>query len=376
MIRSTTVLPVFAIALAGSAAFAENHAPIEESTAAEAAETGTPPLGNDPSGVTIEEDQRVDAVFRFKMRDMPAPHSGPAVRNSPVALPAEGRSLHLSDGFLATLFASGLEHPRQTDVLPNGDVMVARQAPGHPTLLRDGDGVAEGNQRHAAQFNLPYGLNDRELPDGAQQILVADQDGIWIVGYETGLVRPPFAQPRPASDVPEAERDPGEFMDGQTMPTEAGVFGIVQGHVNRGIAITANGRLHVGVGTSGNIGVGPLPKASSQSFDADGTDQATTVRGMRNPSGLAVNRDTNHLWAIVQECDGVGNDPVPDYVTHVAKGGSYGFPDSYIGPNPQAGFAELGPDPVNEAIVPDLMFQPHSAAMDAAFQDGDMVPHR
>ncbi len=337
----------------------------------------TPP-GTDPSGVTIEEDQRVGAVFRFEVGDMPAPYTGPAVRNSPVTLPPEGRSLNLPEGFSATLFAQGLTNPRQGMVLPNGDVMIAQQGPGHLTLLRDddGDGVANWNQRHAAQFNAPYGMHYRRLADGTEQILVADQDGIWVVGYARGLVRPPFAQPKPASEVPEHERAPDQYMDGQTMLTDRGVFGIVQGHMNRDIAITPDGRLHVGVGTSGNIGIEPLPKASIQSFNAEGGAQVTTADGMRNPSGLAVQPATGDLWAVVQERDGVGDDLVPDFFTRVRAGGFYGFPYSYIGSHPQPGFADKAPDLVENAVAPDVLFQPHSAAMDAEFYNGTMFPDR
>lgn len=375
-----TPLPLIAL-LAAAPALADSDVEAEDASAAEtspAETTATTPPGTDPSGVTIEEDQRVGAVFRFEMGDMPAPYTGPAVRNSPVTLEGvRDRSLNLPDGFTATLFAAGLEHPRQAIVLPNGDVLVAQQIPGHLTLLRDddGDGVAEWNQRHAAQFNAPYGMAYRRRGN-EEQILVADQDGIYVVGYETGLVRPPFAQPRPASEVPEAEREPGEFMDGQALLTESGVFGIVQGHMNRDIAITPDGRLFVGVGTSGNIGVEPEPKATIQSFSVDGADQRTWASGMRNPSGLAVQPSTGDLWAIVQERDGVGDDLVPDFFTRVVETGFYGFPYSYIGSNPQPGFAQLEPGLVEAAIVPDVLFQPHSAAMDAEFYDGDMFPER
>lgn len=364
------------LALAGPALAQDEAAPEPAAEAEASAEAAAPP-GTDPSGVTIEEDQRVGASFRFEMGDMPAPYTGPAVRNSPVTLPPEGRELNLPEGFSATLYASDLEHPRQTTVLPNGDVLVAQQNPGHLTLLRDddGDGVADWNQRHAAQFNAPYGIAHRQR-GGEEQILVADLEGIWIVGYEEGLVRPPFAQPVPATEVPEDERVPGDKMDGQTLLTDSGVFGIPQGHVNRDIAIAPDGRLHVGVGTSGNIGIEPEPKATIQSFSVDGRDQRTVAAGMRNPSGLAIQPETGNLWALVQERDGVGDDLVPDFFTRVEAQGFYGFPYSYIGQNPQPGFAQQAPELVDAAIVPDLLLQPHSAAMDAEFYDGDMFPER
>ena len=60
------------------------------------------------------------------------------------------------------------------------------------------------------------------------------------------------------------------------MITRKGIFGIVQGHQNRHLSIDpSTGALFVGVGSSGNLGVEPEPKASIQRFDADGSNQTT-----------------------------------------------------------------------------------------------------
>ena len=60
-------------------------------------------------------------------------------------------------------------------------------------------------------------------------------------------------------------------MVGEQLITGSGVFGIVQGHSNRHLAIDPkSGALFVGVGSSGNIGVEPEVKATIQRFEADG----------------------------------------------------------------------------------------------------------
>ena len=63
---------------------------------------------------------------------------------------------------------------------------MAEQRVGHLTLLRDddGDGKAEWIERHAENFQQPYGLAWRE-----GEILVADQQGIWKVPHKLGDVR-------------------------------------------------------------------------------------------------------------------------------------------------------------------------------------------
>ena len=317
------------------------------------------------------EDQRVGKRFSVSLDSLPEPYTGTAARNSPVTKPRDGAMPQLPPGFSATLYAENMTNPRQALVFPNGDVLVACASAGYLMLLRDdnADGSADYIQRHAAGFNLPYGLAHR---DG--EILIADQDGIWTIGYDTGLVRPPFAQPKPVSEVPPSERKPGKYMDGQTLLTDKGVFGIIQGHANRDLEIGPDGRLYVGVGTAGNIGVEPLPKISIQSFSASGGNQKTVADGMRNPCGLAIHPTTGKLWAIVQERDGLGDGLVPDYLTEVVEGGFYGFPYSYLGAHPQPGFAERAPEKVESAIVPDILFKAHSAAMDVVFYDGAMFP--
>ena len=145
---------------------------------------------------------------------MPAPGATRPVSNAPLTLPFEAQTPKVPAGFIATLFAK-LEHPRRLLVLPNGDVIVAEQKPGHLTLLRGGaDGKAEFIERHAEGFNQPYGLAWR---DG--QILVADQDGIWKVPHTLGNVRTGHGEDKKAADVPADQRKPSPHFNGQAMLT-------------------------------------------------------------------------------------------------------------------------------------------------------------
>src|SRR5439155_1017268 len=91
-----------------------------------------------------------------------------------------------------------------------------------------------------------------------------------------------------AADVPPDQRKPSPQVVGEEMITKKGVFGIVQGHANRHLAIDPkDGALFVGVGSSGNLGVEPEVKASIQRFAADGSGQSTFASGMRNATALA-----------------------------------------------------------------------------------------
>jgi hypothetical protein len=130
--------------------------------------------------------------------------------------------------------------------------------------------------------------------------------------------------PQRADQLPPDQRKPVSGAYGAEMLTKKGVFGIVQGHANRHLAIDPkSGALYVGVGSSGNLGVEPEPKATIQRFDADGSNQMTVASGTRNPTALAFHPDTGELGP----CAGhVGDQLVPDYFTRVQQGASTAGP--------------------------------------------------
>jgi glucose/arabinose dehydrogenase len=336
------------------------------------AQTQNPPAAasSDPA---LLPDQELGRRFTVKAEDLPPPKTGPVVSSRSLTLPYKGQVPRVPEGFTATPFAIGLEHPRRLLVLPNGDVIVAEQKVGYLTLLRDedGDGKAEWSERHAEGFNQPYGLAWR---DG--YILVADQDGIWRVPHRLGALRPGRGgEQQKVEDVPPEQRKPSPSIVGEEMITKKGVFGIVQGHQNRHLATDPKtGALFVGVGSSGNIGIEPEVKASIQRFDLEGGNQATFASGMRNPTSLAFHPETGDLYAVVQERDGLGDRLVPDYLTRVKQGAFYGWPYAYIGSHPQPGFASRAPEKVKATVAPDLLFEAHSSAMDIVFYEGQQFP--
>jgi glucose/arabinose dehydrogenase len=310
--------------------------------------------------------------FRVDPNDLPAPKTPPVVTNRSLIVPYGGQTLQVPPGFTAAPFATGLANPRRLLVLPNGDVLVAEQSAGYLTLLRDdGGGHAIWIDRHVEDLNRPYGLAWRD-----SYVLVADQDGIWRVPHIVGALRAGRpVPPQRADQVPPEQRKPVAGAYGAEMLTKKGVFGVVQGHQNRHLAIDPRtGGLYVGVGSSGNLGVEPEPKATIQRFDADGSNQTTVATGMRNPTALAFHPQTGELWAVVQERDGLGDNLPSDYLIRVQQGGFYGWPYAYIGKHPQPGFANLAPDKVEATITPDLLFQAHSSLLDLVFYEGEQFP--
>ncbi|MBV8088982.1 MAG: PQQ-dependent sugar dehydrogenase, partial [Alphaproteobacteria bacterium] len=268
--------------------------------------------------------------FHIDPNDLPPPYTAPIVADRSLTLPYQGQAPQVPSGFTATLFASGLTNPRRLLVLPNGDVLLAEQGPGYLTIMRDDGhgGPAKWIDRFADGFDKPYGLALR-----GDELLVADQDGIWRVPLVAGALRAGRpVPPQPAADVPPDQRKPVPGAYGAEMLTQRGVFGVVAGHQNRHLVIDPkSGALYVGVGSVGNVGVEPEPKATIQRFDPDGSNQSTVVTGTRNPTALAFHPDTGELWALVQERDGMGDNLPSDFLIRVQQGGFYGWPYAYIG---------------------------------------------
>jgi glucose/arabinose dehydrogenase len=311
-------------------------------------------------------DQKLGKRFEIRAEDLPEPYAEEAVRNPSNVVDRGANQPEVPDGFTVSLFAEGLEHPRNLLVLDNGDVLLAEQMPGHVTFLRDedGDGTADTVSRFADGFEEPYGM--AVVPSGEYEgdILVADTQGIWRVPFELGGVRPDMG----ALLAPDGEAQGPQTPADHVAVTEQGVFGEAEGHVTRSLAVDpADGSMYVGVGSMGNIAEEPEVKATIQVFDADGSNQRTFASGMRNATGLHFHPETGSLWAVVQERDGLGERLVPDYLTQVGEGDFYGWPYAYMGGNPQPGFADRAPEKVEQAKMPDVLFEAHSSAMDFAF---------
>lgn len=298
------------------------------------------------------QDQAVGTRIEVKPGDLPPPYATPSAGNPPQpVVPRGDRMPRAPEGFAVNVFADRLENPRWLTVAPNGDVFLAEPRAGHVRILRDadGDGRAEINQDFALGFRRPHGLAVR---DGA--LYVADTDAVWRIPYKPGDLR---ANTK-AQQV-----------------TAKGAFGGSGGHWTRNIAFAPDGgKFYVAIGSATNIDEESAPRATVQEFSADGKSQRTFASGLRNPVGIAFYPDSNDLYTVVNERDGLGDELVPDYMVRLKEGAFYGWPYSYIGSNPQPKFAEKRPDLVKQAIVPDLLFRAHSASLGLAFYTGDQFP--
>jgi len=313
-------------------------------------------------------------VHRIDIAKLPAPFDTPSAANFPkfIDKPA-GAKLSLPPGFKVDVFASGLTGPRAMRVAPNGDIFLTEPQSGRVKVLRpSADGSTAATVDTFAQGLLqPFGI--QFYPAGAQPkwIYVAETNRVVRYAYKVGDTK--------ASGVPEvvvAELSP-----------------VGGGHFTRDIAFSPDGkRMFVSVGSQSNIAE-DMPKKSPaevKAWEAQhglgaawgneenragvrvfevGSDKPGKMfaTGIRNCVGLTVQPKTGDLWCTTNERDMLGDDLVPDYSTRVKEGGYYGWPWYYMGKNEDPRLKGDRPDLAGKAIVPDVPYQAHSAALNLAF---------
>ncbi|MBA1276836.1 PQQ-dependent sugar dehydrogenase [Stutzerimonas stutzeri] len=280
--------------------------------------------------------------------------------------------------FTVTAIATDLKIPRQTLVLPNGDILVAEGRGGNApklkpkdviagyikakgntsvesgnrlTLLRDadGDGTYEIQTVFAEDLNAPYGL---AFHDGT--LYVANQDALVRFDYQEGQT--------------EASGPPTKVVD---LPSE------INHHWTKALTISPDGQfLYVGIGSNSNIterGMeAEVDRALVWQINAETGAYKPYATGLRNPTALAIQPGSGQLWAVVNERDELGEDLVPDYLTSVQEGGFYGWPYSYWGQNVDDRVRPQNPEKVAATITPDYALGSHVAALGLDFSEASM----
>ena len=138
--------------------------------------------------------------------------------------------------------------------------------------------------------------------------------------------------------------------------------------------------MFVSVGSASNVDdteTTPAEKyrADILQFNPDGSEMRLYASGIRNAGGgLAINPKNGELWCSVNERDGLGDDLVPDYITHVEEGGFYGWPWWYIGGHQDPRHEGKHPELKGRVIVPDVLVQPHNASLEMTFYEGKQFP--
>ena len=289
--------------------------------------------------------------------DLPAPYATrSASNNSHIVARPDGVLPKALPGFSVNLFVSGLTTPRAMKTAPNGDVFLAETGTGNVRAYR---GVSnEGKPRNGSVFasGLSAVFGMAFYPPG--------NDPKWLyVSNTTTVVR--FAYNR--NDLAAAGK-PETIISG--LPTG--------GHSTRDLAFSQDGKsLYVAVGSGSNVDdpdthPGEKNRANILEYTPEGTFVRVYGAGIRNPVGLAINPTTGQLWCSVNERDELGDNLVPDYITHVEPGRFYGWPWFYMGGNQDPRLAGKHPELKSKVLVPDVLLQPHNASLQLMFYEGSM----
>lgn len=283
---------------------------------------------------------------------LPPPFHSPSSNNGPrIISRPDGAQLYVPNGFTIDVYAEGFQRPRfmlegpgkeilLSDSMENGGVYVL--------LDKNHDFKADLKRKLIDGLDRPYGL--------------AFWKDYLYIAETTSLKRYKY--------------------DAKTMTLVSKGEEIVsmkdfgKGHWTRTVLFDREGKkMYLTVGSGSNVSTGEDPRrAAINRYNPDGTGHEIFASGVRNVIGLRWYPSTDALWAAVQERDGLGDDLVPDYFTTIRRGGFYGWPYAYIGPNEDPRNKGQRPDLVKRTLIPDLLLGAHVAVLDALFYTGKQFP--
>jgi glucose/arabinose dehydrogenase len=273
---------------------------------------------------------------------LPPPFATPSSTNRPKVIPKPaGAQLHVPDGFTVEQFAEGFEQPRYMTLGPSNEILLSDSKAGTVYIL-------EPNRKKLIEkLDRPYGL--------------AFWKDYLYVAETTSLKRYKY-------DAKQMTAGPGEEV--------VSMKGFDKGHWTRAVLFDKDGtKMYLGVGSSSNVDAGdPEMRAAINRFNPDGSGHEIFASGTRNPTAIHWYPGTDTLWASIQERDLLGDDLVPDYLTHIKQGGFYGWPYAYIGPHEDPRRKGEKPDLVKKTIEPDVVLGAHVAVIDFEFYTGSQFP--
>jgi glucose/arabinose dehydrogenase len=324
------------------------------------------------SGPTAFGDWTADkpgVMRKIGPNDLPDPAASVKSYARMAERPADAR-LQVPPGFSVTQYGEALEGPRTLTVAPNGDVFVAETVAGRIRVMRpaaNGAGPASV-ETFAEGLDAPFGVAFYPAVN-PQWVYVAENNAVKRFAYRAGDMKASAA-----AQVVVAQ-----------LSASAG------GHTTRDLAFSADGkRMLVSIGSQSNFGRissrppedvaaferdnglgaawgGDIGRASVISFTPEGKDREPFATGIRNCVNLERNPSTGDFYCSVNERDGLGDNLVPDYFSRVKEGAFYGWPWYYIGDHEEPRLAGQRPDLKGKVTTPDVLFQAHSAPINAVF---------
>ena len=297
---------------------------------------------------------------KITVNDLPLPYATPSAENGPDVVTRPPNAWPKAPaGFKVEQYATGLDQPRLMRTAPNGDVFLAESRAGRIRIFRGitSEGKAELSAIFASGLKRPYGIAFYPPGPNPQWVYIGTTSAVFRMPYHNGDLKAGGAQEH-ITDLPDGG-----------------------GHWTRDIQFSPDGKkMFVSVGSRSNVDdTDTTPEEKNRAdileFNPDGSGMQVYAYGIRNAGGgLAVNPKTGELWCSVNERDALGDNLVPDYITHVQPGGFYGWPWWYTGAHQDPRHQGKHPELKDKVIVADVLLQPHNASLEMTFYEGQQFP--
>jgi glucose/arabinose dehydrogenase len=319
----------------------------------------TGPVQTGQAAFTSYKKEAPGVVRKITVADLPRPYATKSAGNSPtvVSRPSDAWPKAPS-GFKVDLYVTGLNSPREIRTAPNGDLFVAESDSGEITIFRGitKDGKPGQTSTFATGLHEPFGIAFYPPGKNPNFVYIGNTNSVVRLPYKNGDLK--------ASGTAETLI--------KNIPTG--------GHSTRDLAFSQDGKkLFLSVGSRSNVDdpdTHPREhhRANILEYTPDGTFVKVYGAGIRNPVGIAIQPETGELWCSVNERDELGDNLVPDYITHVQEGGFYGWPWYYMGDHQDPRHEGKHPELKGKVIVPDVLLQPHNASLEMTFYEGSQFP--
>jgi glucose/arabinose dehydrogenase len=201
------------------------------------------------------------------------------------------RYLKVPPNFSITVYAR-IGGARFMAIAPNGDLLVSQPGTGKVLLVQSTGSGDPLMSTFVDGLRLPHDLVFHTI-DGITYLYIAESHQInrfvYVPGDTTAHDRQIVVTGLPDSSTPELQ----------------GAYG----HELKNIALSANHKLYVSIGSSCNacaedVFSDPV-RGAIYKYNADGTNRRLFARGLRNAEGLAFAPRTNDLWVVVNNRDNI-----------------------------------------------------------------------
>jgi glucose/arabinose dehydrogenase len=298
-------------------------------------------------------------VRKITVADLPQPYATKSAGNSPEVVPRPSNAWPKAPaGFKVDLYASGLNLPREIRTAPNGDFFVAESDSNEIKIFRGitKDSKPQQTSTYATGLKEPFGIAFYPPGNNPSWVYIGNTNSVVRFPYKNGDLKATGSAQTLISGIPTG------------------------GHSTRDLAFSQDGkRMFLSVGSRSNVDdpdthPGEHHRANILEYTPEGKFVKVYGAGIRNPVGIAIQPETGELWCSVNERDELGDNLVPDYITHVQDGGFYGWPWYYMGDHQDPRQKGKHPELKSKVIVPDVLLQPHNASLEMTFYEGGQFP--